>query len=433
MGLVLLFGIILLLLLLGYVYLKRPYTQGPSGLSSQEPQFFFGNLINSGLLTGKSTFHEIMQRYQRQYGDKFVFWFGSTPCITFCLSEHAQAILANRQAFDQSPLFLPNFDLLCPHGIFMPTGPKWKRHIRVMLPMFKKAKVIHHLDTIVECTDRLIEKHFRDGDIHRDLLTQCRSLTMNIIGWIGFDYDFDRDLDSSLKNAFQTFTSQATLLMVIPWMPRWSIRLYLKMNWKYQHAHRLIRQLTEKIVEQEQENRVTNENERPKNLIASLVSSLNEQANDEQISSGLRRVEMLDEVLVSILAGYETTSTSLSWFIFYMSKNPHVQQRIKDELREHDLLATNDDERIPALTYEKVESLVYCECVTKEVRRSLRRWCNPLDDLGPSLCSGCWCYNTYGYRRYHRRWCLDPSRSDNHGCVEQYQQRSTLLASRRSQ
>ncbi len=40
---------------------------------------------------------------------------------------------------------------------------------------------------------------------------------------------------------------------------------------------------------------------------------------------------------MSILAGFETTSTALSWFIYYMSKYPNIQQKIKDELKEHGL------------------------------------------------------------------------------------------------
>ncbi|CAF5105780.1 unnamed protein product, partial [Rotaria sp. Silwood1] len=78
---------------------------------------------------------------------------------------------------------------------------------------------------------------------------------------------------------------------------------------------------------------------------------------------------MFDEVLMMILAGYETTSAALSWFIFFASKNPQVQQRMKDELREHHLLMTNDLTGVLPLTLDNLSSLTYCECVTKEVLR----------------------------------------------------------------
>ncbi|CAF3920206.1 unnamed protein product [Rotaria sordida] len=265
-----------------------------------------------------------------------MFWFGPHRCIVFCRPEHAQIIFTDRHNFEQSPLIMPYFDLLCPYGISLLTGAKWKRHIRVMLPMFKHC---------------------------------CQSLTMNIIGFIGFDYDFDVKTDSPLKIAFEDFVSYAVFIMMMPWLPRWLAKRYLKFNWKYQRAHRFIRQVTEKIVEEEQNKQYEAENYQPKNLTASLVSSVNEDANDQKISSGLTRAEMLDEVLLSIMAGYGTTSAGLSWFIFFLSKNSHVKQRMKEELRQHNLMTTDDVEYASPLTEEKLSSLIYCECVTKEVFR----------------------------------------------------------------
>ncbi|CAF4322973.1 unnamed protein product, partial [Rotaria sordida] len=71
---------------------------------------------------------------------------------------------------------------------------------------------------------------------------------------------------------------------------------------------RILRELSEQIVEQEQNKHNDCESQRPKNLITPLVSSLNKQANDEQISSSLIQTEIFDEVLMAITAGTETTS-----------------------------------------------------------------------------------------------------------------------------
>ncbi|CAF1468674.1 unnamed protein product [Rotaria sp. Silwood1] len=70
-----------------------------------------------------------------------------------------------------------------------------------------------------------------------------------------------------------------------------------------------------------------------------------------------------------MLAGYETTFTALSWFLFFASENPRVQHKMKEELREHNLLMTDDLKCVPSLTSDNLASLTYCECVTKEVLR----------------------------------------------------------------
>ncbi|CAF3143200.1 unnamed protein product, partial [Rotaria sp. Silwood2] len=359
----------IIIAILIYIYFKRSYSPSSDDLPGVKPQLFFGNILNSGMLTGKSTVTQIMLEYQLRFGDKFQFWFGSHRCLTFCRMEHVQAIFSDRHTFEQSPLFLPNFDLLCPNGIFVLSGLKWKRHIRVLLPMLKRTKIIVHLESIVQCADRFIDRNLHPNDVHRDLRSCCQSFTMNVIGLLEFDYDFDLQINVPIKKAFYNFVYQAALLMYIPWIPRWLQKLYLKFNWNYQKSYRLIHGLAKKLVEEEQNKYHDMTNERPKTLIASLVSSLNEQANDEHSSSGITRTEMLDEVLTMIAAGYETTSTALSWFIFFASKNPQVQQRMKDELREHHLLMTDDHINAPPLTPENLASLTYCECVTKEVLR----------------------------------------------------------------
>ena len=60
------------------------------------------------------------------------------------------------------------------------------------------------------------------------------------------------------------------------------------------------------------------------------------------------------------MAGSETSGTALAWFIYFMSKNPRVQAKIKAELGE------NIHNR---MTVEQIESLAYLDCVMKEVLR----------------------------------------------------------------
>lgn len=62
-----------------------------------------------------------------------------------------------------------------------------------------------------------------------------------------------------------------------------------------------------------------------------------------------------------MIAGYESTSTVLAWFINLMSKYPRVQQKIKVELM---IDNTSKD-----LTLDRIDSLIYLDCVINEVLR----------------------------------------------------------------
>ncbi len=67
-----------------------------------------------------------------------------------------------------------------------------------------------------------------------------------------------------------------------------------------------------------------------------------------------------------MIGGYETTSTVLAWFIHLRSKYPRVQQKIKAEL----IIDNFKSE----LTLERIDSLIYLDCVINEVLR----FCTPI-------------------------------------------------------
>lgn len=66
-------------------------------------------------------------------------------------------------------------------------------------------------------------------------------------------------------------------------------------------------------------------------------------------------------LIISFLsAGYSTVEAALLWFIYLMSKYPEVQVKIKKELSEYNL---------QRLSNEQLDSLVYLDCVIREVFR----------------------------------------------------------------
>jgi cytochrome P450 len=71
---------------------------------------------------------------------------------------------------------------------------------------------------------------------------------------------------------------------------------------------------------------------------------------------------MVQELLVFLIAGSDTSATTMTWFIYHMSKHPRVQQKLKTEL-----MAAYDNGS--SLSSDRLESLVYLDAVLKEVLR----------------------------------------------------------------
>ncbi len=188
-------------------------------------------------------------------------------------------------------------------------------------------------------------------------------MLLQIFGQIAFDYNLETLENKGNNLLTQALNDMLNVLDIIYYAPRTFAIVYLKLHFRYQRARRIIDQYLNQMIEQELNENLQSPLERKRTcLIASLVASLQQDENveamkNEEARKGLSRNEVMNEILLFLVAGYETTSTVLSWFIYLMSKHPRVQQKIKDELQGKDL------------SIDHLDSLVYLECVIKEVLR----------------------------------------------------------------
>ncbi|RLN55070.1 hypothetical protein BBP00_00008660 [Phytophthora kernoviae] len=101
------------------------------------------------------------------------------------------------------------------------------------------------------------------------------------------------------------------------------------------------------------------------------VVSLFLDAHDEQRASGEDDGEapldanfLRDIAVVVLLAGKDTTAWSMSWLIIMLNRNPKVETKLRQELREKLPKLFSDPNYVP--TMDDVENLVYLEAVLRE-------------------------------------------------------------------
>ncbi|CAF4600212.1 unnamed protein product, partial [Didymodactylos carnosus] len=189
----------------------------------------------------------------------------------------------------------------------------------------------------------------------------------------------------------------------------------LKFDKIYQNAIKTLENYSYKIISKCQQE--TNLNDKAINLVASLVSSLQkneaaEMLKREEDKIGLTKQELLDEVLSLLLGGYETTSTIISWFIYYVSKNPEVQQKMKEELKRNGITKETSLDNDNLL--HKCE---YIDCVINETLRiaplavgSFRTLIKDAIVDGVKLRQGETVLSAFGLmQRDPRYWKLDPT------------------------
>ena len=90
-------------------------------------------------------------------------------------------------------------------------------------------------------------------------------------------------------------------------------------------------------------------------------------ATDETTTEGVSRLsdeEVVAQSVVFLLAGYETSSNTLAFTLYYLVVNPEMQEKLRTQIRE--ALETNAKK---GCLYDIVKNIDYLDCVIKESQR----------------------------------------------------------------
>src|SRR5579859_2099463 len=96
--------------------------------------------------------------------------------------------------------------------------------------------------------------------------------------------------------------------------------------------------------------------EQPSDLLGLLL-----QLVDDETGTAMTDQQVRDEVATLFLAGYETTSLTLSWGVHHLTRNPDVTAKLQKEV--DDVLGGQ------APSFESMQSLPYTRAVLQEIMR----------------------------------------------------------------
>ncbi|CAG8819635.1 37257_t:CDS:2 [Gigaspora margarita] len=198
-------------------------------------------------------------------------------------------------------------------------------------------------------------------------------ITLDIIGLVGFNYKFNSTTsDSELAQAYKTLFYRNPSPLYTALEENLSFIKKLPITYYKQHYASLktIRNISEKLIA-EQKNAIV----RGKDLLSLLVKANEQSPVDEQLT----HEELISQVMTILIAGHETTSTLLSWTLYFLAKNPDIQDRLRKEIFE----VFTDRNHFP--TFDEIEQLKYLECVFKETLRIIPPDFNPSRWLDPEI------------------------------------------------
>ncbi len=236
------------------------------------------------------------------------------------------------------------------NGLVTSEGDFWKRQRRIAQPAFHHSRIMGFGKVMTDCTERMLERwSAKPGDSVFDLDSEMMSLTLEIVGRCLMSTDLSDASDvfgPALGDTLELAMNRITNPLVPPmWVPTPGNR---RLKSALEDMDRLVIGLIEERRSGE---------EKP-DLLDMLL-----RAKDEETGEGMSNKQLRDEVLTLISAGHETTSNSLTWTFYLLSKNPGVREKLIAEVQE--VLQGR------APTMADLQKLPYTEAVIKESMRVL--------------------------------------------------------------
>jgi cytochrome P450 len=271
-------------------------------------------------------------RLVARYGDTVRFPY--SPGSGFYLlsrPEHAEHVLAANQdnyvkAFTYRPL-----RALIGDGLLTSEGDHWRRHRRLVQPLFSRQHVTSYGPAMADAARRLTDRweSFPDGTVI-SVAGQMSAVTLEIVGRALFGSDLSGDA-GPMGRAMAAGQRVATLATFVPlsWGPR-STRALKAVARRVGRTPEGIEGVVGRIVSGRRAAVRGSGRHADDALAGDLLGVL--LAARAPDGSPLTDSEICDEVATFLLAGHETTANSMSWALALLSAYPSARQQLEAEV-----------------------------------------------------------------------------------------------------
>ncbi|MDH6124907.1 cytochrome P450 [Kitasatospora sp. GP82] len=293
----------------------------------------------------------LMTSAARQYGDAVRIRIGPKTLYFFNHPEHAKRVLADHAANYHKGIGLQQAKRALGDGLLTSEGALWQKQRKVIQPAFQARRIAKQAGIVAEEAGKLVARlRTFEGGGPVDVVKEMTGLTLGVLGRTLLDADLGAL--TGLGEAFEAVQDQAMFEMVtMGTVPMW---VPLPHQLRFRRARQTLQQAVDQLVA----DRVARGGDlaEGEDALARLVLSTRAEP-DPRV--GVQR--MRDELTTLLLAGHETTASTLGWTLYLVDRHPEVRERLHAEAVE--VLG----DRLPE--YQDLHRLTYTMRVVEEVMR----------------------------------------------------------------
>lgn len=259
--------------------------------------------------------------------------------------------------YPKSDLMVSALRPLVGHGTFITDGDEWRRKRQMMDPSFSHLRLHNIFDHADQALDDLIGRLDRSAASGEAVNVDetLSHLTMDVVYRALFSKPIDSGVSGEIFDAFaryQLLAPQVEALRVLFSNAKRAVEPRAAVLAECRRIRAIVEQLTRERLAEDPEGTKYND------ITAELI-----RARDRETGRRYTLEELIDEIAVLILAGHETSASSLTWALFMLAMTPHNIQRMRDEIDE---MCGVGSERV---SYEQLNELQFTRAVFREALR----------------------------------------------------------------
>ncbi|MCX5157380.1 cytochrome P450 [Streptomyces sp. NBC_00291] len=254
----------------------------------------------------------------REHGDIVRLDIGTWPMHVLTSPEHVHAVLVQQaQHFGRGRIF----DRLRPvfgNGIVTTDGEFHRKQRRMMQPAFHRS----HITDYTEVMSRQAECMSASWTAGREIsmVTETRGYAMSSVAEMIFSGELSRPAITEVHRSLP-IVLEGMLVRAV--MPKALDRLPIPYNQRFDAAATRLRRTIDEVIAQYSAEKGAEGHD----LLSLLLSSV-----DAESGATMAAEQVRDEVIAIMLAGTETSATTLAWVFHELGRHPEVERRLHEEV-----------------------------------------------------------------------------------------------------